>query len=333
MYFQLSRQTYVFKNKFVKILYFVFVLNQYSIIILSIMKIINTILISLLSHLPKWIVKPFASPYVAGVTVNKVVETVKSLNYKNFVTTVDILGEHVQSKEESFQIRDEYLNLYDRIKGLDANISLKPTHLGMEIDLVLAESNLLSILEKAKENNNFMRIDMENSPYTDATIDIYKKCLNKYDKVGMVLQSYLKRTAQDINNLDSEKFNCRICKGIYRESEEIAYHDKEEIRNRFFEDVKAILKGKGYVAIATHDKLLIDKIDNWIIENKIPFDRFEFQVLYGVPMGNRLKQLLDKGYTVRNYVPFGGAWFDYSIRRLKENPNIMWYVLGNMFKK
>ena len=297
------------------------------------MKLISSILVKLLSHFPKWMVKPFASPYVAGVSVEDAVKTIKSLNKKGFLTTVDILGEHVHSQEESFTIRDEYINLYDSIKGLDANISLKPTHLGMEIDPSLAEDNLLNILEKAKENHNFMRIDMENSPYTDATIDIYKKCLDKYDKVGMVLQSYLKRTAQDIVDLDSEKFNCRICKGIYRESEDIAYHNKEEIRQRFFEDVKVILNGKGYVAIATHDISLIDNIENWIITNKIPSDRFEFQVLYGVPMGNKLQELLDKGYKVRNYVPFGEAWFDYSIRRLKENPNIMWYVLGNMFKK
>ena len=297
------------------------------------MKLINSILVKILSLFPKWMVKPFASPYVAGISVDDAVKTVKSLNKKGFLTTVDILGEHVHSKEESFKIRDEYINLYDSIKGLDANISLKPTHLGMEIDPSLAEDNLLNILEKAKENHNFMRIDMENSPYTDTTIDIYQKCLDKYDKVGMVLQSYLKRTAQDIANLDSEKFNCRICKGIYRESEDISYHDKEEIRQRFFEDVKLILRGKGYVAIATHDISLIDNIENWIIENKIPLNRFEFQVLYGVPMGNKLQQLLNKGYKVRNYVPFGEAWFDYSIRRLKENPNIMWYVLGNMFKK
>ena len=297
------------------------------------MNIINTILVSLLSHLPKWIVKPFASPYVAGVTVDKAIETVKILNKKGYVATVDILGEHVATDEESFQIRDEYLDLYNKIEGLEANISLKPTHLGMEIDSELAEKNLMLVLNQAKEKNNFMRIDMENSPYTDKTITIYKKCLKKYDKVGMVLQSYLKRTAQDIINLDSGKFNCRICKGIYRESEEIAYHDKEKIRERFFKDVTAILNGKGYVAIATHDIPLIDKLEKWITENNIAHDRFEFQVLYGVPMGNKLQQLLNKGYKVRNYVPFGEAWFDYSIRRLKENPNIMWYVLGNMFKK
>ena len=299
------------------------------------MKLINSILVKLLSHLPKWTVKPFASPYVAGISVDDAIKTVKLLNEKGFVATVDILGEHVHSKEESLVIRDEYCKLYDWLtdEKLDASISLKPTHLGMEIDPFLAEKNLLNILEKAKENDNFMRIDMENSPYTDATIDIYKKCLNKYDKVGMVLQSYLKRTSQDINYLDSEKFNCRICKGIYRESEEISYHDKEKIRETFFNNVKAILSGKGYVAIATHDIQLIDKIEKWIVENKVSLNRFEFQVLYGVPMGNKLQQLLEKGYKVRNYVPFGEAWFDYSIRRLKENPNIMWYVLGNMFKK
>jgi len=299
------------------------------------MKLINSILVKLLSHLPKWTVKPFASPYVAGISVDDAIKTVKLLNEKGFVATVDILGEHVHSKEESLVIRDEYCKLYDWLtdEKLDASISLKPTHLGMEIDPFLAEKNLLNILEKAKENDNFMRIDMENSPYTDATIDIYKKCLNKYDKVGMVLQSYLKRTSQDINYLDSEKFNCRICKGIYRESEEISYHDKEKIRETFFNNVKAILSGKGYVAIATHDIPLINKIVKWIVENKVSLNRFEFQVLYGVPMGNKLHQLLEKGYKVRNYVPFGEAWFDYSIRRLKENPNIMWYVLGNMFKK
>lgn len=280
-------------------------------------------------------VKPFAAPYVAGVTVQDAVDAVKKLNEKGFVATVDILGEHVHSVEESYRIRDEYRNLYDTLakEKLNANISLKPTHLGMEIDVALAEKNILNILEKAKEHNNFMRIDMENSPYTDSTIAIYKKCLGKYDKVGTVFQAYLHRTNDDLKNLDSEKFNCRICKGIYRESDKISYHDKEEIRENFIADVQLVLTGKGYAAIATHDIPLIDKIERWIIDNKIPNDRFEFQVLYGVPMGNRLQRLLEKGYTVRNYVPFGKAWFDYSIRRLKENPNIMWYVLGNIFKK
>lgn len=299
------------------------------------MKLINLILVKILSILPKWVVKPFASPYVAGVTVDEAVKVVKKLNEQGYVATLDILGEHVHSKEESFRIRDEYRSLFDTIamEQLTSNISLKPTHLGMEIDPVLAQENIFKILEKAQEHNNFLRIDMENSPYTDDTIAIYQKCLKQYDKVGTVFQAYLHRTQNDIKQLDSEKFNFRICKGIYRESEKIAYHDKEIIRKKFLEDVQIALNGKGYVAIATHDIPLIDKIEKWIIDNNIPNDRFEFQVLYGVPMGKRLNQLLEKGYTVRNYVPFGDAWFDYSIRRLKENPNIMWYVLGNIFKK
>lgn len=299
------------------------------------MKFINSILVKLLSCFPKWMVKPFASPYVAGITVSDAVEVTKQLNKKGFVATLDILGEHVHSEEESYRIRDEYLNLYDTIakENLNANISLKPTHLGMEIDPELAKKNILTILKKAKEHNNFLRIDMENSPYTDNTIKIYQECLIQYDQVGTVFQAYLRRTIDDLKNLNSDEFNCRLCKGIYRESEKIAYHDREEIRANFIEDVKYILMNKGYVAIATHDIPLINKIEAWIVKNKISKDRFEFQVLYGVPMGNRLNELLEKGYTVRNYVPFGEAWFDYSIRRLKENPNIMWYVLGNIFKK
>ena len=299
------------------------------------MKFINSILVKLLAYFPKWMVKPFAAPYVAGVTVNETVKVVKRLNGQGYTVTMDILGEHVRSKEESYRIRDEYRNLYDVIEKekLDSNVSLKPTHLGMEIDPQLAQDNILEILEKAKEYDNFLRIDMENSPYTDDTIAIYKECLKRYDKVGTVFQAYLHRTLDDIKKLDSDKFNFRICKGIYRESDQIAYHDKEVIREKFIEDVQFALNGKGYVAIATHDIPLIDKIEQWIIANNIPKNRFEFQVLYGVPMGKRIKQLLAKGYTVRNYVPFGEAWFDYSIRRLKENPNIMWYVLGNIFKK
>jgi proline dehydrogenase len=299
------------------------------------MKFINSILVKILSCLPKFIVKPFAAPYVAGVTVDEAVKVVKKLNKQGYVATIDILGEHVLSKQESFRIRDEYINLYDTIskEKLNSNISLKPTHLGMEIDPNLAKENILKILEKAKEYYNFLRIDMENSPYTDQTIAIYQECLKRYEKVGTVFQAYLHRTKEDIKQLDSEKFNFRICKGIYHESDTIAYQNKEVIREKFLEDVQISLRGKGFVAIATHDIPLIDKIEQWIIDNKIPNNRFEFQVLYGVPMGKRLIQLLNKGYTVRNYVPFGESWFDYSIRRLKENPNIMWYVLGNIFKK
>jgi proline dehydrogenase len=202
----------------------------------------------------------------------------------------------------------------------------------MEIDRELANANLHDILSVAQETDNFMRIDMENSPYTDATIEAYLDCYNIYTGVGTVLQSYLKRTYSDIKALGKNGFNCRICKGIYNETPEIAYKDKDEIRSHFIKDVKALIEAGSYVAIATHDIFLIDKLETWIITEKIPADRYEFQVLHGVPMGDRLERLLANNHKVRVYVPFGEAWFDYALRRLKENPNMLWYIIGNIFK-
>ncbi len=296
---------------------------------------LNSSLAAILPIFPKWIARPFAAPYVAGETLDEALNIVQSLNDKGFKATMDILGEHVHSEEEAIQVRDAYLTLYDRIAELrlDSNISLKPTHLGMEIDASLAENNILSILEKAKEHDNFLRIDMENSPYTDKTIHIYNECLNQYPKVGTVLQAYLFRTIEDVQSLKAPSFNCRICKGIYKESQQIALQDRQEINENFLAATKALILGGSYAAIATHDISLIDDLETWIIDKKIPNNRYEFQVLYGVPMNGRLEALLRNGHTVRIYVPFGEAWFDYSIRRLKENPNILWYILKNMFKK
>lgn len=287
-------------------------------------------------YFPKWFVRPFAAPYVAGETLEAALDTVRELNQKGYCATLDILGEHVRSEAESIEIRDAYIRLFQGIKeaGIDSNVSLKPTHLGLEINYDLALKNLLAILNTAKETDNFMRIDMESSNYTDTTINAYQKCYTEYSKVGPVFQAYLKRTGDDIRNLNKVvNFNCRICKGIYRESPDIAFQDREVIRTSFIKAVQAVLTGPGYVGIATHDITLIDTLEKWIKENNIPNTRFEFQVLYGVPMGDRLKKLLEEGYKVRIYVPFGEAWFDYAIRRLKENPNILWYVLGNIFKR
>jgi proline dehydrogenase len=149
----------------------------------------------------------------------------------------------------------------------------------------------------------------------------------------IVLQAYLKRSLEDARNLNRPGFNTRVCKGIYDERETIALKDRAAIQNNFFNITKEILSGNGFAAIATHDIPLIDRIDEWIESTQVSYDRFEFQVLYGVPMSGRLEQLLNKGYTVRQYVPFGRDWFNYSLRRLKENPKIISYVLGNLFKR
>jgi len=280
-------------------------------------------------------VYPFAKAYVAGETTERIVQVVKKMNEVGYACTIDILGEHIQSPAKAEKITKDYCNLYKVIdkEALNCNISIKLTHIGLELDEKLVEDNFYQIVRHAKSYNNFLRIDMENSPYTQKTIDLYQKNISSYEKIGIVLQAYLKRSLKDAETLNAPGFNTRICKGIYNEPSNIALKDKDGIQDNFFLITKQILSGEGFVAIATHDIPLIDRIETWIEQNNIPNNRFEFQVLYGVPMGNRLKQLLHKGYTVRQYIPFGPDWFDYSLRRLKENPKIISYVLTNLIRR
>ena len=299
------------------------------------MSLFNSIVTSALPILPKWFAKPFARPYVAGQTEDDAITHIRTLNEKGFSATVDILGEHVLTKEEARDITAQYCHLYDRIlnESLDCNISMKPTHVGLNISLAEAMSNITTILKKAQEHENFLRIDMENSPFTDQTIEIYHHCKTIYNNVGMVIQSYLHRSIDDILFLANDQFNSRICKGIYKESEYIAYQNREKIQDNFLTLAKTMATRNAYSAFATHDQELIDRLLDWITTDKVPKDLFEFQVLYGVPMNGRLEALLGAGYKVRVYVPYGPNWFDYSVRRLKENPKIISYVLKNFFRK
>lgn len=299
------------------------------------MSYFNKIISATLPIFPPFVIKPFAMRYVAGETVEKVIDTVKELNDNGFLSTLDILGEHVNTREESYDIRDAYCSLYNRLANeeLNCTISLKLTHIGLEIDQNLARDNLFTILETARECEKSLTIDMENSPYTDITLKLYKEAMEQYKQVGTVLQAYLNRSINDLNMLMSPHLKLRICKGIYREVPEIAYQNRDDIRDNFIKLVKTLLEGQGYAEIATHDIFLIDTLETWIKNKRIALDRFEFQVLYGVPMGNRLKQLLEKGYKVRIYVPFGEEWYPYSVRRLKENPNLAGYIFKNLFRK
>jgi proline dehydrogenase len=296
---------------------------------------INSTLATLLPFLPRWVARPFANPYVAGESVESALQTVQLLNKQGYLATLDILGEHTHDQALAATIRDRYRNLLDQIadQQLKCSISLKLTHIGLDIAPEIALENTLSILRKAEETENFLRLDMENSPYTDQTIQIYQEGLKTSPRIGLALQAYLMRTLDDIRQLISPQFNCRICKGIYRESSSIAFQDKEEIRENFINLVQYILTLEGFVAIATHDIYLIDTLEEWIHHENIDPQRLEFQVLYGVPMGNRLRQLLAHGFSIRVYVPFGADWFDYSIRRLKENPDILGYIVKNLFKQ
>ena len=296
---------------------------------------INSSIVSMIRIMPRWSIHPFAKTYVAGESVQETVLVVKKVNDRGFTCTLDILGEHVQSAAEAENITREYCDLYDVIaaENMNSNISIKLTHIGLALDKTIATDNLVLILKQAKKHDNFLRIDMENSRYTQQTIDLYKNYVSDYPNMGIVLQACLKRSLEDARNLNWTGFNTRVCKGIYYERETIALKDRAAIQDNFFNITKEILSGNGFAAIATHDIPLIDRIDEWIESIQVSSNQFEFQVLYGVPMGGRLEQLLDKGYTVRQYVPFGQDWFDYSLRRLKENPKIMSYVLGNLFKR
>ena len=299
------------------------------------MALTNSLLATIMPYLPKSLVRPFAKPYVAGETIDSVIKITKELNGHGFSTTLDILGEFVNSKEEANKIKNAYSELIKRIsiEKLDSTISVKLTHLGLGIDPNLGEENIYSLSLTGKENNVGVTIDMENSTYTSKTFEIYKKALIKNEQIGAVIQAYLYRSLDDIKELDSPTLNLRICKGIYNESPDIAIQDRIAINDNYFEMAKTLLDGKGYACLATHDLTLIDRLEFFIESNDISPKRFEFQVLYGVPMGNKLEQLKGKGYKIRIYVPFGEAWFEYSVRRLKENPKIISYVLRNLFKK
>ena len=299
------------------------------------MKLLNFLLTATVPLLPRWMVRPFALPYVAGETIDEALRAAESVIGQGFSVTMDILGEHTSDAKLSQKITKDYCSLYNRItqKRLDCTISLKLTHLGLDISEELAVENLKKIIESAKPGNRGLTIDMENSPYTSQTLAFYKTALKSYEKIGTVLQSYLHRSMDDLKLIMSPKLRLRICKGIYLEDEKIAFQNGNKINENYIALCQTLLEGEGFAEIATHDTELIHKLDRWITENQIPMDRFEFQVLYGVPMGNTLENLKDKGYRVRVYIPFGDKWYEYSIRRLKENPNIAGYVLKIMFKR
>ena len=296
---------------------------------------LNSFIAILMPYFPKWFVRPFAKPYVAGESLEEALGIVQTLNDEGFAATMDILGEFVHSTDEANQIKDAYSDVIQRIAdaNLDSTISVKLTHLGLELDPQMGEDNILALAQEGKENNVGVTIDMENSPYTTQTFEIYKRTLSIYNKMGTVIQAYLFRSLDDIKLLDSPLLNLRICKGIYKEASEIAIQKRTAINDNYVEMAKTLLNGSGYACLATHDISLIDRLEALIETENISPNRFEFQVLYGVPMGNRLEQLKAKGYKIRVYVPFGEAWFEYSVRRLKENPKIISYVMGNWFKQ
>jgi proline dehydrogenase len=274
----------------------------------------------------------FSKKYIAGKTLQSAVNLVKELNGKGILATLDVLGESVKTREEAIEAKNKAKEVLDAIvkNKLNANLSIKPTQMGLAIDKELAYKQILELVKKASEINNFVRIDMEDSPYTDLTFEVYKRIFEEYNNVGVVLQAYLKRTFNDTILLNKLGTNYRLCKGIYIEPATISYKDKQAIRDNYLKCLELMLKNGNYVGIATHDKYLIDKAYELIKTLNVPKDMFEFQMLLGVREDLRDKINKD-GYKIRIYVPYGEDWYKYSIRRLQENPNIAGHIVKEFF--
>lgn len=296
------------------------------------MSLFNQLIVSAVQVMPRSVVGFFSKKYIAGESIQDAVNVVKDLNKKGIYATLDVLGESVKNRGEAISCTEQAINVLNVINQnkLMANLSIKPTQMGLAIDEEFAYEQVKTIVQKAKELNNFVRIDMEDSPYTDATFRLLKKLKTDYDNVGVVLQAYLKRTYDDIIILNKLNANYRLCKGIYVEPASIAYKDKEVIRKNYIKDLELILKNGNYVGIATHDEYLIDEAYRLIREMNIPKDKFEFQMLLGVRADLRDKINSD-GYKIRIYVPFGKDWYAYSTRRLKENPAMAGHIVKSFF--
>ena len=293
------------------------------------MNIFDSLVIHGLPLIPKFIVAHFAKPYVAGSTLEDAVRSIRSIMDEGAMATVDILGEEVSDRSLALDFTEKYVELFDVIasQGLDANVSIKPTMLGMKIDEAFCADNIEAIAAKAESSKNFLRIDMEDHTTTDSTLRIYRTMVERHGKhVGVVLQSYMRRTIADINELEDLTPNIRMCKGIYREPRGVAWGAFETVRDNFTYTVEKLLRAGSYVGIATHDCHLVWAAMSLIDRLGLSRDRYEFQMLYGVDLELR-RIILDAGHRLRVYVPFGKDWYPYSMRRLRENPTIARNVL------
>ena len=298
------------------------------------MNLLNKAIVDILPFLPKSFVAIFSNRYIAGETLDEAAETIVQLNQQNIMATLDLLGENITRKEEATQDKEMWFKILNTIEKnqLNSNISIKLTQLGLKLDKEFCFENVREIVQFAHKLNNFVRIDMEDSTCTDDTLEILYRVRKEFGNVGIVIQAYLKRSEADIRRLASEGINVRICKGIYNESPEIAYKDREAIRQNYLRLLDIMFDQNCYVGIATHDRFLIERSIEKIESENIPATQYEFQMLLGVGEEYRA-ELVQSGHRLRVYVPFGEDWFPYSLRRMKENPQVAGYIIKNLFKK
>lgn len=280
--------------------------------------------------------RQMASRFVAGETVSTALAAVEQLNAKGISASLDLLGESVSSEAEARDTGRQYLELLDQIaqKKLDANVSVKLTALGQDVSDTLGVDVVRQVLARAKQYGSFVRLDMESSDYTDRTLDTFEHQLYaEYpDNVGIVLQSALRRTLNDVDRANRLQCRVRICKGAYLESDAVAFPDKADVDRNYVAAMHRLMEHGRYPGIATHDELIINEAKRFAKERGIAADRFEFQMLYGVRRDLQ-EQIVKEGYRIRVYVPFGSQWYPYLMRRLAERPANIAFMAGNIVKE
>jgi proline dehydrogenase len=294
----------------------------------------------MLPYFPKKFIWIFSKAYISGETLDDAMRVTKVLNNDNIKVTLDVLGEFIKTLDEAEENKKEYLNLIEVAEKnkIDGNFSVKPTSFGLLIDKEVCYNHIREIVAKAASINSFIRIDMEDSPCTDDEIALFRRLKTEFPgSVGLVLQAYMRRTLNDIENMldlnsQANPLSYRLCKGIYVEPEKIAFKKYEEINQHFLEDLEFMFKNKIHVGIATHDKPLIEGAYKLLEKYNVPTSMYEFQMLYGVTPKLR-DSVVKAGHGMRVYVPFGKKWFGYSTRRLKENPKMASHIIKAIFYK
>jgi len=288
-----------------------------------------------LPAVPEPILWPFARRYVAGKTLDEACRCVRRLMDLGCCATLDILGEEITDPAETRRIAGLYVEALDRIasEGLDSNVSLKPTAMGLRVDPDLCAENMRTVVQAAGERDNFVRFDMEDTSCVDPTLALYRRLRSEgYDNIGIVLQSRLRRTLGDVDAMADLRPIYRLCKGIYEEPPETAWQHDEAVNGNYSLALETMLRGGSYVGIATHDERLVWAAERLIRELKVDKEAYEFQMLLGVS-GRLRKVLVSQGHKMRVYVPYGGLWRDYSVRRLQANPKLVGQIMGNLFDR
>ncbi len=297
------------------------------------MSLIAKLVVATIPIVPKRVVGFVARRYIAGPLLKDAVKTTKKLMDTGASATIDVLGELVESRDRAVQEAAISASVIDAIHehSLDSYLSVKVTSLGIDVDREFGFENLKKLALSARDKDIIVRLDMENTPYTDITIEFYKRLRNEgFDNVGIVLQAYLKRSEEDVRDLLHYEPNVRLCKGIYLESEDLAYRDADMIRENFKRLHRQLVEGGGDVRVATHDDELIDDAIEYLHAKGRDNSTIEFQMLLGVREIRR-NALIADGFAMRIYVPFGEDWYGYSVRRLKENPQMAGHVAKAFF--